>query len=73
MLRPDEPQEEDDVPDQSGRGRSGLGAAYAGIAVGALAVFGATAVGLRWAARPQVRTLTVGHGWVTYRGAARRR
>jgi hypothetical protein len=50
-----------------------LGAAYAGIAVGALAVLGATAVGLRWAARPPVRTLTVGPGWLTYRGAARRR
>ncbi len=50
-----------------------LGAAYAGIAVGALAVLGATAVGLRWAARPPVRTLTVGRGWLVYRGAARRR
>lgn len=41
-----------------------LGAAYAGIAVGALAVLGATAVGLRWAARPpsSVRILTVGRG-----------
>ena len=47
-----------------------LGAAYAGIAVGALAVLGATAVGLRWAARPPVRTLTVGPGWITYRGSA---
>ena len=50
----------------------GLGAAYAGIAVGALAVAAATAVGLRWAARPPVRTLTVGPGWLTYRGARRR-
>ena len=50
-----------------------LGAAYAGIAVGALAVLGATAVGLRWAARPPVRVLTVGPGWLTYRGGARRR
>ncbi len=50
-----------------------LGAAYAGIAVGALAVLGATAVGLRWAARPPVRTLTVGRGRLVYRGAAPRR
>lgn len=50
-----------------------LGAAYAGIAVGALAVLGATAVGLRWAGRPPVRTLTVSPGWLTYRGGARRR
>ena len=41
-----------------------LGPAYAGIAVGALAVLGVSAVGLRWAARPpsSVRTLTVGRG-----------
>jgi hypothetical protein len=50
-----------------------LGAAYAGIAVGALAVLGATAVGLRWAARPPVRRLTVGRGGLVYRGGARRR
>ena len=50
-----------------------LGAAYAGIAVGALAVLGATAVGLRWAARPPVRTLTVGPDRLTYQGAATRR
>ena len=50
-----------------------LGAAYAGIAVGALAVLGATAVGLRWAARPRVRTLTVGRGRLVYRGAPTRR
>ena len=55
------------------RGDPDLGAAYAGIAVGALAVVGLTAVGLRWAARPPVRRLTVGPGWLTYRGAARRR
>ena len=52
---------------------SDLGAAYAGIAVGALAVVGATAVALRWAARPPVRALSVGRGWLVYRGAARRR
>ena len=50
-----------------------LGAAYAGIAVGGLAVVGATLVGLRWAARPPVRRLTVGRGGLVYRGAARRR
>ncbi len=50
-----------------------LGVAYAGIAVGALAVVGATAVALRWAARPQVRTLTVGPGWLRCTGAPRRR
>jgi hypothetical protein len=55
------------------RGDPELGVAYAGIAVGALAVVGLTAVGLRWVARPPVRTLTVGPGWLTYRGAARRR
>ena len=56
-----------------GRRHPGLGAAYAGIAVGALAVVGATAVALRLAARPPVRTLTVGPGWLTWRGAAPRR
>ena len=59
------------------QGRSGrdpdLGAAYAGIAVGGLAVLGATAVALRWAARPPVRTLSVGRGWLVYRGGVRRR
>ncbi len=50
-----------------------LGAAYAGIAVGALAVVCLTAVGLRWSARPPVRTITLGPGWLTYRGAPRRR
>jgi len=42
------------------------------LAVAALAVAGATAVGLRWAARPQaVRTITMGHGgWVSFRGAS---
>jgi hypothetical protein len=36
------------------------------------AVLGATAVGLRWAARPQaVRTITMGPGgWVSFKGAA---
>ena len=58
---------------EQGRRDSDLGAAYAGIAVGALAVVGATAVALRWAGRPPVRALTVGPGWLTYRGAARRR
>ena len=48
-----------------------LGAAYAGIAVGALAVLGATAVALRLAVRPRVRTLSVGRGWIVYRGAGR--
>ena len=40
------------------------------LAVAALAVAGATAVGLRWAARPQaVRTITMGHGgWVSFKG-----
>ena len=58
---------------QQGRKDPELGVAYAGIAVGALAVVGATVVGLRWAARPPVRTLTVGPGWLTLRGAAPRR
>ena len=60
------------MAERSGRDAE-LGVAYAGIAVGALAVAGATAVALRWAARPPVRTLTIGPGWVTYRGAVRRR
>ena len=50
-----------------------LGAAYAGIAVGALAVLGATAVGLRWAARPPVRRLEVGRRGLVFRGRPRRR
>ena len=47
-----------------------LGPAYAGIAVGAMAVAGATAVGLRWASRPAApRTITMGPGgWVSFRG-----
>ena len=64
---------EEQMDPQQRRRVSGLGAAYAGIAVGGLAVLGATAVALRWAARPPVRTLTVGRGWLVYRGAARRR
>jgi lactoylglutathione lyase len=46
-----------------------LGAAYAGIAVGGLAVVGATAVALRWLGRrPAVRTVTVGpRGWLSVR------
>lgn len=55
------------------RGDPGLGVAYAGIAVGGLAVVCLTAVGLRWAARPPARSITVGPGWLTYRGAPRRR
>ena len=58
---------------ERGRRDPDLGAAYAGIAVGGLAVVGATLVALRWAARPPVRTLTVGPGWLVYRGGARRR
>lgn len=50
-----------------------LGAAYAGIAVGALAVLGATAVGLRWAARPPARRLEISRRGLVYRGRARRR
>ncbi len=47
-----------------------LGPVYAGIAVGALAVAGATAVGLRWASRPAApRTITMGPGgWVSFKG-----
>lgn len=47
-----------------------VGPVYARIAVGALAVAGATAVGLRWAARPAaVRTITMGPGgWVSFKG-----
>ena len=46
------------------------GPVYAGIAVGALAVAGATAVGLRWAGRPAApRTITMGPGgWVSFKG-----
>ena len=54
-------------------GGSATGVSYAGIAVGGLAVLCLTAVGLRWAARPPVRTVTVGPGWLTYRGPAPRR
>jgi hypothetical protein len=48
-----------------------LGPAYARLAVAALAVMGATAVGLRWAARPPaVRTISMGPGgWVSFKGA----
>ncbi len=55
----------DDAPDSSP-----LGPVYAGIAVGALAVAGATAVGLRWADRPAApRTITMGPGgWVSVKG-----
>jgi hypothetical protein len=47
-----------------------LGPLYAGIAVGALAVAGATAVGLRWASRPAApKTITMGPGgWVSFKG-----
>jgi hypothetical protein len=47
-----------------------LGPVYAGIAVGALAVAGATAVGLRWAGRPPApRTITMGPGgWISFKG-----
>jgi hypothetical protein len=46
------------------------GPVYAGLAVGALAVAGATAVGLRWASRPAApRTITMGPGgWVSFKG-----
>jgi hypothetical protein len=64
---------EDRVAQERGRRDPDLGAAYAGIAVGALAVVGATAVALRWAARPPVRTLVVGRGRLVYRGGARGR
>ena len=49
---------------------SALGVAYAGVAVGALAVVGATVVGWRWAGRPpSVRTVTMGPGgWVSFKG-----
>lgn len=48
-----------------------LGPVYARTAVAALAVAGATAVGLRWAARPAaVRTISMGPGgWVSFKGA----
>lgn len=51
---------------------SRVGAAYAGIAVGALAVVGAAAVGWRRAARPlTVRSLTLGPlEWVSVRPTA---
>ena len=47
-----------------------LGPVYAGIAVGALAVAGATAVGLRWASRPAApRSIHMGPGgWVSFKG-----
>ena len=47
-----------------------VGPVYAGIAVGALAVAGATAVGLRWASRPAApKTITMGPGgWVSFKG-----
>ncbi len=50
--------------------REPLGPVYAGIAVGALAVGGATAVGLRWASRPAApKTITMGPGgWVSFKG-----
>ena len=48
------------------------GPVYAGIAVGALAVAGATAVGLRWASRPAApREISMGPGgWVSFKGLA---
>ena len=51
---------------------SDLGAAYAGIAVGALAVLGLSAVGWRRAARPlTVRSLTLGPlEWLSVRPTA---
>ena len=59
----------DDGP-QAVPGGEPLGPVYAGIAVGALAVAGATAVGLRWAGRPAApRTMTMGPGgWVSFKG-----
>lgn len=66
-------QQEEQVDEEQHRRDPDLGAAYAGIAVGALAVVGATLVALRWAARPPVRTLRLGRGRLVYRGAARRR
>ena len=44
--------------------------AYCALALGALAVAGATAVGLRWAARPAaVRSISMGPGgWVSFKG-----
>ena len=46
------------------------GPVWGGIAVSALAVAGATAVGLRWASRPAApRTITMGPGgWVSFKG-----
>ncbi len=61
------------MSEQQARRDPEVGVAYAGIAVGALAVLGATLVALRWAARPPVRTISLGPGGFTYRGAARRR
>ena len=48
---------------------------WGGLAVGALAVAGATAVGLRWAGRPAApRTITMGPGgWVSFKGLPRPR
>lgn len=47
-----------------------LGPVYAGLAVGALGIAGATAVGLCWASRPAApRTVTMGPGgWVSFKG-----
>lgn len=63
------PQDAGTTPRPAERRRSGLGPAYAGIAVGALGVIGGTAVALRWlAVRPVVRTVTVGpRGWLSVR------
>jgi hypothetical protein len=49
---------------------AGDGPVYAGIAVGAMAVAGATAVGLRWASRPAApRTISMGPGgWISFKG-----
>ena len=51
---------------------AGDGPVYAGIAVGAMAVAGATAVGLRWASRPAApREISMGPGgWVSFKGLA---
>lgn len=51
-----------------------VGPAYASMALGALAVAGATAVGLRWASRPAApRTITMGPGgWVSFKGLTAR-
>jgi hypothetical protein len=55
---------------QQGAACSDRAVAYCALGLGAFAVAGATAVGLRWAARPAaVRSISMGPGgWVSFKG-----